>query len=61
MLYVLFEAHDGRKLIVILKLFYSGEFSCNLLTVVLGTSGLAENVMENYETCVTFDSVSNFT
>lgn len=61
MLYVLFEAHDGGKLIVILKLFYSGKFSCNLLTVVLGTSGLAENVMENYESCVTFDSVSNFT
>lgn len=61
MLYVLFEAHGGWKLIVILKLFYSGKFSCNLLTVVLGTSGLAENVMENYETCVTFDSVSNFT
>lgn len=61
MLYVLFEAHDGWKLIVILKLFSSGKFSCNLLTVVLGTSGLAENVMENYETCVTFDSVSNFT
>lgn len=60
MLYVLFEVYDGGKLIVILKLFYSGKFFCNLLMVVLGIFGLVENVMENYEICVIFDSVSNF-
>lgn len=47
-------------MIVILKLFYSGKFFGNLLMVVLGIFGLVENVMENYEICVIFDSVSNF-
>lgn len=59
-MYVLFGVYDGWKVIVILKLFYSGKFFYNLLMVVLGIFGLVENVMENYEICVIFDSVSNF-
>lgn len=41
---MLFEAYDGEKIIVILKLYFVGKFSCNLLTVVLGTSGLTETL-----------------